>query len=242
MNGNAISNSSAASSGGLCPSIDPCWVGKQVRWQSHPLERGAYILDDTFFTVLQRGVFDTKAFLNFGHLQRHHVKGRALDNSQVACIICFSQCGVERSTQLIQTVKCEPLNMRGCFTFGRINSLSSYHKSLLHGLLSKTRHCHPFALLFLLISICFSYPLTAKMICSSVLPLLPLPHPVRLHTKSTIFPMPLNLLQSTTSFKFLQRGVWHGRVKSWLWLITFFQGHCCLGNSNVVTKMLGPVS
>lgn len=62
MNDNAISNCSVASSGGLCPSIDSCWVGGQVRWQSHPLGRGVYILDDTYFTALQRGVFDTVNF------------------------------------------------------------------------------------------------------------------------------------------------------------------------------------
>lgn len=65
VNGNAISNCSEASSGALCPSTDPCWVGRQVRWQSHPLGRGVYILDDTYFMILQRGVFDIlKLFLN----------------------------------------------------------------------------------------------------------------------------------------------------------------------------------
>lgn len=113
--------------------------------------------------------------------------------------------------------------MRGCFTFGRINSLTSYDKSL-HILLSKTRHCDPFALLFLLICICFSYPRTAEMICSSVLPLLPLPHPVRLHTKSTIFLMPLNWLRNYIIQISLERCL------TWKSEIMVLANHCCSGS------------
>lgn len=145
VNGNAISNCSATSSGGLCPSIAPYSVGRQVRWKSHPRGRGVYISDDIYFTDLQRGVFDTvKLFLNSASSSSTVQKAEPWTIAR-----CFSQCGVERPTELIYAVKCEPLNMRGCFTFERINSLSSYDKSL-HRLLCKTRHCHPFALLFLL--------------------------------------------------------------------------------------------
>ena len=38
--------------------------------QSHPLGIGVYILDGTYFTVLQRGVFDpVKLFLNLAHFR-----------------------------------------------------------------------------------------------------------------------------------------------------------------------------
>lgn len=67
----------------------------------------------------------------------------------------------------IVNIGCELLNMRGHFTFGRINSLCSYDKSLLYWLLCRARHHHP---LLLLSYIYFPYPLSAKIICSSVLP------------------------------------------------------------------------
>lgn len=160
MNDNAISNCSVASSGGLCPSIDSCWVGGQVRWQSHPLGRGVYILDDTYFTALQRGVFDTvNFFLKLACSRGTMQKAKPWTIARWPVQYAFSSVELRDQHSWYRLWNVNPWIWEG-FTFGRINSLSSYDKRLLHRLFSKTRHFHPFALLFLLICICLFYPLT----------------------------------------------------------------------------------